>query len=104
MGYWHVGVPPSGPMDHLAFRLANRLVGNPEGTAALEIAVIGPSLRFTSDSTIAITGGSGEVPGTETASMEVWVAVRPTDKRSALKDTIGERAIRKTAESFIAGL
>ena len=25
----HVGVPPSGPMDALSFRLANRLVGNP---------------------------------------------------------------------------
>ena len=31
LGYWHVGVPPSGPMDSLAFRLANRLVGNPRG-------------------------------------------------------------------------
>src|SRR6185436_3563365 len=28
LGYWNVGVPPSGPMDMLAFRLANRLVGN----------------------------------------------------------------------------
>ena len=28
LGYWNVGVPPSGPMDSLAFRLANRLVGN----------------------------------------------------------------------------
>jgi urea carboxylase len=35
LGYWHVGVPPSGPMDHLAFRLANRLVGNPEGSPGL---------------------------------------------------------------------
>ena len=30
LGYWHVGVPPSGPMDALAFRAANRLVGNAE--------------------------------------------------------------------------
>ena len=30
IGYWEVGVPPSGPMDALAFRLANRLVGNDE--------------------------------------------------------------------------
>src|SRR5262249_22285289 len=30
LGYWHVGVPPSGPMDALAFREANRLVGNDE--------------------------------------------------------------------------
>jgi urea carboxylase len=56
LGYWNVGVPPSGPMDALAFRLANRLVGNPEGTAGLEITVTGPSLRFTRESTIAVTG------------------------------------------------
>jgi urea carboxylase len=55
-GYWHVGVPPSGPMDSLAFRLANRLVGNPESAAALEIAVTGPTLRFRSDAVIALTG------------------------------------------------
>ncbi|HEV8144789.1 MAG TPA: urea carboxylase, partial [Bryobacteraceae bacterium] len=56
LGYWHVGVPPSGPMDSLAFRLANRLVGNSEVAAGIEIAVTGPSLRFECDSTIAITG------------------------------------------------
>ncbi|RME72191.1 MAG: ATP-grasp domain-containing protein, partial [Verrucomicrobia bacterium] len=33
LGYWDVGVPPSGPMDSLAFRLANRIVGNPESAA-----------------------------------------------------------------------
>ena len=31
VGYWDVGVPPSGPMDALSFRLANRLLGNPQG-------------------------------------------------------------------------
>ena len=31
IGYWAVGVPPSGPMDDLAFRLANRIVGNDAG-------------------------------------------------------------------------
>ena len=29
VGYWHVGVPPSGPMDDYAFRVANELAGNP---------------------------------------------------------------------------
>ena len=56
IGYWHVGVPPSGPMDSLAFRLANRLVGNPESASALEITVAGPTLRFRSDVLVAITG------------------------------------------------
>ncbi len=56
MGYWHVGVPPSGPMDSLAFRLANRLVNNAEDSAGLEITVAGPTLRFNCDSIIAICG------------------------------------------------
>jgi urea carboxylase len=56
LGFWHVGVPPSGPMDALAFRLANRLVGNASGAAGLEVAVTGPVLRFTCDATIALTG------------------------------------------------
>ena len=56
LGYWHVGVPPSGPMDALAFRAANRLVGNEESAAGLEIAVMGPTLKFATDTTVAITG------------------------------------------------
>ena len=56
LGYWHVGVPPSGPMDALAFRLANRLVGNAPGAAGLEITVSGPTLRFACDTRIALSG------------------------------------------------
>ncbi len=55
-GYWDVGVPPSGPMDALALRLANRLAGNEEGTAALELTVAGPTLRFNCDAVIALAG------------------------------------------------
>ncbi|MBI1397915.1 MAG: urea carboxylase [Betaproteobacteria bacterium] len=57
-GYWAVGVPPSGPMDPLAMRLANRLVGNPEGTAALECTATGPTLRFNIDTVIAVCGAA----------------------------------------------
>ncbi|HMM22423.1 MAG TPA: 5-oxoprolinase/urea amidolyase family protein [Selenomonadales bacterium] len=56
VGYWDVGIPPSGPMDSLAFRIANRLVKNPEGEAGLEITCIGPELRFRTDAVIALTG------------------------------------------------
>jgi urea carboxylase len=56
LGYWHVGVPPSGPMDTLAFRVANRLVGNADSAAGLEIAVTGPTLRFACDTVIALAG------------------------------------------------
>lgn len=60
-GYWNIGVPPSGPMDSLAFRLANRLVGNEEGTAAIEITFAGPTLRIQCNTVIAVTGAPIEV-------------------------------------------
>lgn len=55
-GYWAVGVPPSGPMDDLSFRLGNRLLGNPEGAAGLEITLQGPTLRFHTAATVCIAG------------------------------------------------
>lgn len=58
LGLWHVGVPPSGPMDAASFRNANRLVGNHPDTAALELTVTGPTLRFLSGATIALTGAA----------------------------------------------
>lgn len=55
-GYWQVGVPPSGPMDALSFRIGNRLLGNSEGAAGLECTMTGPSLRFRTDSAFVLTG------------------------------------------------
>ncbi|MDR2325132.1 MAG: urea carboxylase [Acidovorax sp.] len=55
-GYWDIGVPPSGPMDDYAFRLANRIVGNHEAAAGLECTLQGPALKFHGDAVIALTG------------------------------------------------
>ncbi|MBJ7220325.1 MULTISPECIES: urea carboxylase [unclassified Brenneria] len=56
LGYWDIGVPPSGPMDDFAFRLANRIVGNAEEAAGLEFTLQGPTLRFHCEALIALTG------------------------------------------------
>ncbi len=56
LGYWCVGVPPSGPMDPWSFRLANRAVGNPADAAALEITMSGPTLKFNTAAVICLTG------------------------------------------------
>ncbi|MFG1358927.1 urea carboxylase [Xanthobacter pseudotagetidis] len=56
LNLWHVGVPPSGPMDEHSFRRANALVGNPETACALEMTVNGPTLRFHDDAVVAISG------------------------------------------------
>ncbi|HEY8946482.1 MAG TPA: 5-oxoprolinase/urea amidolyase family protein, partial [Polyangiaceae bacterium] len=54
--YWAVGIPPSGPMDPLAHRLANRVVGNPEHSATLELTLAGPKLKFRGEAMIALSG------------------------------------------------
>lgn len=56
-GYQRYGVPVSGALDQFAIRVGNLLVGNDENDAGLEIAFLGPRLRFLHDSIIAITGG-----------------------------------------------
>ena len=60
LGYWAVGVPPSGPMDSRALRLGNALLGNAADAAGLEITMSGPILRFNSDAVVAVTGA--EIP------------------------------------------
>ena len=56
-GHQRFGVPVSGALDPLALRLANALVGNPAGTGALEILVLGPVLTVEADSVrVALVG------------------------------------------------
>jgi urea carboxylase len=75
LGHWDVGVPPSGPMDALAFRFANRLVGNPSSAAGLEITLTGPALRFASDAVIALTGATTNAM-LDDQPVALWRAVR----------------------------
>ena len=56
VGLWHVGVPPSGPMDDLSFRLGNRALGNLEGAPGLECTASGPMLHVTHPTTVCVTG------------------------------------------------
>jgi biotin-dependent carboxylase-like uncharacterized protein len=55
-GQLRYGIPPSGPMDRDAFVAANRLVGNPDGAAGLECALVGPRLAVEVPCAIAVTG------------------------------------------------
>jgi urea carboxylase len=75
VGYWDIGVPPSGPMDDLAFRFANELVGNSGLTAGLELTVSGPTLKFNSAAVIALCGAhmKAELDG---EAVPYWAAVK----------------------------
>ena len=56
IGHWDVGIPPSGPFDEYSFRLGNRLLGNNEDCAGLEITLKGPVLVFQKATQIILTG------------------------------------------------
>lgn len=56
IGYQRYGVSVGGAMDEWSHRIANRLVGNAESEATLELTLVGPSLKFTRPTLIAITG------------------------------------------------
>lgn len=60
-GYWDIGVPPSGPFDFYSFCLANRLLGNEENAAGLEITIQGPSLKFYQDTRVVLCGAEIDI-------------------------------------------
>ncbi|MEB3022409.1 5-oxoprolinase/urea amidolyase family protein [[Mycobacterium] crassicus] len=75
VGYWHVGVPPSGPMDDLSFRVGNQVLGNPQGAAGLECTKAGPALRFSSSAWVCVTGAAVPV-SLDGAPVPQWQSVR----------------------------
>ncbi len=102
LGYWQVGVPPSGPMDALAFRIANELVGNSEGAAGLEIAVTGPALRFRADALIALTGADfgARVDGVDVAPWQAVAVKKGSLLEMASVEDGGARAYLAVAGGF----
>ena len=96
IGTLNLGFPPSGPMDSWSFRLANVLVENEPGAAALECQFMGPTLKFNSDRIISITGAnmSPKIDGTP---VPLWESLE------VKKDQILEMAFATVgARSYIA--
>ncbi|MFS1587558.1 biotin carboxylase N-terminal domain-containing protein, partial [Acinetobacter radioresistens] len=74
LGYWDVGVPPSGAIDPLSLNVANQLLGNAPNTAGLECTLQGPSLKFHCDSQIVLAGG--DMPSTlDGVTVPMWQTV-----------------------------
>lgn len=57
-GFAHLGISPAGAADALSLRIANRIVGNDENSAALEMTLVGATLRFREACTIALAGAA----------------------------------------------
>ena len=57
LGHMRVGMTPAGAMDERSYEIANLLVGNEGGEAALEATAVPPQVEFTSSAVFAVTGG-----------------------------------------------
>jgi biotin-dependent carboxylase-like uncharacterized protein len=73
IGYYHVGVPPSGGLDQFSLVAANLLVGNPPEAATLECAYKAPELRFTEPAVVAVAGAEIE-PQVEGDAQPGWTS------------------------------
>jgi Allophanate hydrolase subunit 2 len=93
IGTLNQGFPSSGPMDSWSFRLANILVENESGAAALECQFMGPTLKFDSDRIIAITGANMN-PKIDGKLVPLWesLAVKKDQILEMSYATIGARA------------
>ncbi len=98
-GYQRFGMPVGGAMDRLALRLANRLVGNPDSAAALEITVRGPEMVFDKEAVIALTGADLS-PALDGMPLPNWTAIK-VSQGSTL--TFGDRRSGARAYFALAG-
>lgn len=73
-GYQQYGVSVSGAMDRRSFILANRLVGNRDHDAALELTLKGPELLFEHDSVVAVTGAD-LMPYVDGRDIPLWTSL-----------------------------
>lgn len=73
-GYLGSGFSPSGVMDKRAARIANLLVDNGENAPVLEFCLAGPTLRFTTNTCIALTGGNFS-PTVDGAAIPMYAAI-----------------------------
>ncbi|MET9965424.1 5-oxoprolinase/urea amidolyase family protein [Streptomyces sp. NPDC006356] len=70
------GFFPAGPMDHLSFRVANSLVGNAVGAAALEIPMGRLALKVLAETAVAVTGAEGSGITLNGEPLPLWETVR----------------------------
>jgi len=91
-----IGIGRAGAMDEVSLRLANMLVGNAQGAAALEITLRGPRLRFDTDALVALAGAEIDARcGDE--SMPRW---RPIRLRAGSELNLG--GMRRGARAYLA--
>lgn len=100
-GYQRFGVPVSGAMDTFALQVANILVGNARGEAALEVTLMGPTIEVKAPITLAITGANLS-PSVNKNAIPMWKSfqMNPGDSLTFGKRQSGMRAYIAVAGGF----
>ena len=100
-GLLALGIPRSGALDALSFRLANRIAGNPAEAAALEVRSPGPAFRFDGKSArIALTGTSAPLIVERGGNAQEWPAWRAIDLKDG--DIVRIASFADTAVAYLA--
>src|SRR5215210_1243890 len=80
-GLAYLGVSPSGAADRTAHRLANRLVGNAESDATIEVTMGGLAIRATKMAWVAVTGAPTSVlVNDQPSAAHSLIALPPGDR------------------------
>lgn len=95
-GHAALGIGQAGPMDRIAARLANWLVGNDGAAPLLEISLAGPRLHFRRDACIALAGAQVEanIDGAVISGWRPWPIARGS--------VLDCRVLRRGARAYLA--
>ncbi|MFD2671253.1 5-oxoprolinase subunit C family protein [Marinicrinis sediminis] len=96
IGHRHLGVPVSGVMDRWSSRVANRLLGNEDEAAVLEMTWVGPTLDIQQGMWISICGGACSVQANQ-QEIPMW---RPVYLPAGTVLSIG--SFRKGCRAYLA--
>ncbi|WP_053372134.1 urea carboxylase [Paenibacillus sp. FJAT-27812] len=99
VGHWDVGVPPCGPMDPYSFRIGNKLLGNDDQAAGLELTLRGGAYKFRSGAWFCVTGADmgAELDG---AKVELY---KPTYADRGQVLSFGEARVGLRTYLLVAG-
>ena len=99
-GLLALGVPRSGALDTLSYRLANRIAGNPPGTAVLELRSPGPTLRVDAENARIALTGTAALTIERNGDAQEWQAWRAIDLDQG--DIIRVAGFSDTAVAYLA--
>lgn len=99
-GLLALGVPTSGALDTLSYRLANRIAGNPPGAAALELRSPGPALRLDAENARIALTGTAALTVERNGEVQEWHGWRAIDLQRG--DIVRIPGFSDTAVAYLA--